>query len=91
MLRAVFLSIVVFLLFVPATAQEPARLVLVETLAMDVKRRTVADLTAEDFRLSVGGEQASIESFDLHCPVGAADDPQMLKRDDPAPTRIALI
>jgi VWFA-related protein len=52
------------------------RLVLVETLVMDGDRRTVPDLPKEDFELKVNGESVQIDTFDVYCPIGAADDPQ---------------
>ena len=90
MLRVTLLSFVAISLLVPGvvTGQEGHR-VLVETLAMDVERRTVADLTQEEFQLTIGGKPMPLESFELLCPVGAAADPAMHKKDDPAPPPIA--
>ncbi|RKZ13036.1 hypothetical protein DRQ53_13935, partial [bacterium] len=90
MLRVTLLSFVAISLLVPGVVigQEGHR-VLVETLAMDVERRTVADLTQEEFQLTIGGKPMPLESFELFCPVGAAADPAMHKKDDPAPPPIA--
>ena len=58
-----------------APSEEVAvRLVLVETLVMDGDRRTVPDLPREDFELKVNGESVPIDTFDVYCPIGAADD-----------------
>jgi len=101
MLRATVLSIALISSLAPGfgAAQEPARsdvrereqarLVLVDTLAMDVERRAVADLTAGEFLLTVGGKTVPIDTFDLLCPVGAAADPKPHRNDDPSPALIS--
>ena len=101
MLRATVLSIVLISSLAPGfgAAQEPprpdvqereqARLVLIETLAMDVERRTVADLTVDEFLLTIGDKVVPVDTFDLLCPVGAAADPKPHRNDDPTPTLIA--
>ena len=80
----VFLVACLFVLLVPAVAQEPAQigltekedvaLVLVETLVTDGDGRTVPDLAQDDFQLSVNGEVLKPEAVDVTCPGGAMDD-----------------
>jgi len=58
------------------TEDVQVNLVLLETLVMDAQDRTVPDLTKDDFRLSVRGRPVEIDTFDVLCPAGVADDPK---------------
>jgi len=86
----VFLVACLFVLVVPATAQEPdhdpaqigliekedVALVLVETLVTDANGRTVPELAREDFQLSINGQVTDLAALDVICPGGALDDAQ---------------
>jgi len=50
------------------------RLVLIDTVVVDRDGRTVPDLTASDFEIFVDGVRRPIDTLDLSCPTGAADD-----------------
>jgi VWFA-related protein len=58
-------------------------LVMVETLVLDGKGRTVPDLTEEDFVLTVQGRAREIDEFDVSCPAGAAEEPTELDPKNP--------
>jgi len=58
------------------TEDVQVNLVLIETLVMDGQDRTVPGLTKEDFRMTVRGRPVEIDTFDVLCPAGAADDPK---------------
>jgi VWFA-related protein len=87
-LNTVFLVACLFVLAVPATAQDPDQepakigliekedvaLVLVETLVTDAGGRTVPGLVEADFQLSVNGQVTQLEALDVSCPGGALDD-----------------
>jgi len=67
------------------------RLVLVDVVVLDRHDRTVPDLTAEDFEVFALGEPVAVDTVDLDCPVGVADEPQPTRRADahdalPAPS-----
>ena len=85
----------------PAASQDPidlgtserttVRLVLVDVVVLDRADRTVPGLTAEDFEVFALGERVSVDTVDLDCPVGAADEPHPTRRADshaslPAPS-----
>ena len=68
MLRVTLLSFVAISLLLPGVViGQEGHPILVETLAMDVERRTVADLTQEEFQLTIGGKPMPLESFELLC------------------------
>ncbi len=50
------------------------RLVLIDTVVVDADGRTVSDLGIEDFEILVDGDPKSIDTLDLNCPGGSADD-----------------
>ena len=56
------------------------KLVIVDTLVMNKQGVTVPDLTQDDFKLTIGGEDVEIDTFDLHCPGGAVADPLEVKK-----------
>jgi VWFA-related protein len=67
------------------------RLVLVDVVVLDRQDRTVPDLTAEDFEVFALGEPVGVDTVDLDCPIGAADEPLPMRRADthdalPAPS-----
>jgi VWFA-related protein len=78
--------------------EERVNLVMVETLVLDKQGRTVADLTKDDFELTVQGRPVPIDVFDVTCPEGGVPDPKNIQRGerrDPIapeqPRRIALV
>ena len=56
------------------------KLVIVDTLVMNKQGVTVPDLTQDDFKLTVGGEDVEIDTFDVNCPGGAVADPLEVKK-----------
>jgi VWFA-related protein len=76
----------------PAASQDPlehgtsekttVRLVLVDVVVLDRQDRTVPDLTAEDFEVFALGKPVSVDTVDLDCPIGAADEPSPTRRAD---------
>ena len=64
------------------TEQVEVRLVLIDALVVDRKGRIVPDLTLEDFELQVGYRPHSIDTLDVFCPSGAAEDPRPVARAD---------
>jgi VWFA-related protein len=88
--RAVTVLLVAFLSSVglshaaqPTEAVDPAiqehvrvRLLTVDALVIDAEGRTVPGLTQQDFQLDLGGKMRPIETFDVACPIGAAEDPK---------------
>jgi VWFA-related protein len=52
------------------------RLVTVDVVALDTAERTVSDLTKADFKLLVDGREMPIDTLDVRCDGGAADDPK---------------
>jgi VWFA-related protein len=64
------------------------RLVLLDVVVVDGDGRTVPDLTKDDFEIVVGVEPAAIDTLDVHCPVGATEEPREVRgsrRRTPAP------
>lgn len=57
------------------TEKVDVRLVLVDAIVVDKRGRTVPDLTAEDFLLSVNGKAVPVDTLDVSCAEGALDDP----------------
>ena len=51
-------------------------LVLIDTVVLDGKDRTVPDLTLADFEIIVGHARIPIDTLDVACPGGAMDDPR---------------
>jgi len=92
MRRVAFLTVLALLLLLQVSSgaqqatDEPADsgttedvqvdLILIETLVMDDKDRTVPNLTKEDFRMTVRGRPVEIDTFDVLCPAGDAADPK---------------
>ena len=58
------------------------RLVLVDVVVLDRHDRTVPGLTAEDFEVLALGKPVGVDTVDLDCPVGAADEPHPMRRTD---------
>lgn len=58
------------------------RLVLVDVVVLDRHDRTVPGLTAEDFEVLALGKPVGVDTVDLDCPVGAADEPHPRRRAD---------
>lgn len=56
------------------TEQVRVDLVLLETLVLDAKGRTVPGLTKDDFILTVQGRSVPIDVLDVDCPGGAVDE-----------------
>jgi VWFA-related protein len=56
------------------------RLVLIDVVVLDQHDRTVPDLTAEDFEVWALGEQVTVDTVDVDCPIGAADEPHPMRR-----------
>ena len=90
MKRPILLCLLALLMLAPATAQDDPQpvdleervdvdLVLVDTVVLDRKGRTVPGLTRDDFFLSVQGQAQNIDTFDVDCPDGALDDPLVVK------------
>jgi VWFA-related protein len=63
------------------TEQVDVTLVMIDTVVMDGKGRTVPDLTREDFVVSIGKAEAEVATFDVNCPIGAFDDPINLTKE----------
>jgi VWFA-related protein len=79
----------------PGLAQEPApeerpleadlveevavRLILLDAVVVDGEGRTVEGLTKDDFQIVVGGKASEIDTLDVDCKPGAADDPRGVK------------
>jgi VWFA-related protein len=59
---------------VGVTEQVRVGLVLLETLVLDGRGRTVPGLTRDDFILKVNGNRVPIDVLDVDCPAGAVDD-----------------
>jgi VWFA-related protein len=55
------------------------RLVLVDAVVLDRNDRTVGDLSAEDFEITVDGRRRPIDTLDVSCAAGALDDPRAVK------------
>ena len=73
------------------TEKTTVRLVLVDVVVLDRDDRTVPDLTAEDFEVWALGESVTVDTLDLDCPIGAADEPHPTRKADarealPAPS-----
>ena len=58
------------------TEDVQVNLILIETLVMDGQDRTVPGLTKDDFRMTVRGRPVEIDTFDVLCPAGVAEDPK---------------
>jgi len=56
------------------------RLVLIDALVVDKDGRTVPDLTIDDFEIAVDSELRPIDTLDVNCDAGQADDPRGVKR-----------
>ncbi len=56
------------------TEQVRVNLVLLETLVLDRKGRTVSDLTRDDFILKIQNRRVPIDVLDIECPAGQVDD-----------------
>ena len=85
-----------------AVAQQPAepldlqqqeevevRLVLVDVVAVDREGRTVPDLTIDDFELTAGGEIVAVDTLDIDCPGGRAEDPRGVRHASRRPEPVA--
>ncbi len=59
---------------VPKTEEVEVRLVLVDVLVLDAQGRTVPRLGREDFLATVDGEEVPVDTLDVDCPEGGADD-----------------
>jgi VWFA-related protein len=59
---------------VGVTEEMRVGLVLLETLVLDGRGRTVPGLTRDDFILKVQGKRVPIDVLDVDCPSGAVDD-----------------
>jgi len=55
------------------------RLVTIDAVVLDHDDRTVPDLTKEDFLLKIDRKTVPIDTFDVACPIGAADDEEGLR------------
>jgi len=62
------------------------RLVTVDVVVLDRDDRTVAGLGVDDFVLYIDGKEASIETFDVACAFGGADEPTALPPGKQRPT-----
>jgi len=58
------------------TEKVEVRLVTVQVLVLDRKNRTVPGLTAEDFDVTVDGTPVPVDTLDVSCPAGMAEDPK---------------
>ena len=56
------------------------RLVTVDAVVLDRDDRTVPDLTRDDFVLKIDRKPVPIDTFDVACPIGRADDATGLRR-----------
>lgn len=65
------------------------RLVLVDVLVLDRDERTVPDLSAADFEILYGGEILAVDTLDVDCPAGRADDPRGVRHASQRPEPVA--
>ena len=92
-MKATSAALICLLLFFPAAAQEQqapldldqhedveVRLVLIDALVVDKDGRTVPDLTIDDFEVAVDSELRPIDTLDVSCDAGRAEDPRGVKR-----------
>jgi VWFA-related protein len=81
------------------TEKVEVRLVTVQVLVLDRKNRTVPGLTAEDFDVTVDGTPVPVDTLDVSCPLGMAEDPKAASASavrqaptaGPAERRIVLV
>jgi len=59
--------------------EEKVRLLLMDLVVVDKKGRTVPDLTADDFEIVVRSRKRPIDTLDVDCPAGAAEDPRAVR------------
>ena len=62
--------------------KERVRLMLLDVVVVDKQGRTVPDLTLDDFEVISAGAVRPIETLDVNCPGGWAEDPRAV--NDPA-------
>ena len=67
---------------VGTTERTTVRLVLVDVVVLDRQDRTVPDLTAEDFEVFALGKPVDVDTVDLDCPVGVAEEPLPMRKAD---------
>jgi VWFA-related protein len=65
---------------VGATASAEVRMVLTDVVVVDRDGRTVPGLTAADFDVIAGGRPVAVDTVDLDCPDGAAEDVDPVRR-----------
>ena len=63
------------------TEQVRVNLVLLETLVLDRRGRTVSDLTHDDFILKIQHRRVPIDVLDVECPAGRVDDARNVEWD----------
>ena len=51
------------------------RLAILDVIVLDRRGRTVPDLRPDEFEVTVNGRDVEIDSVDVSCPIGKADDP----------------
>jgi VWFA-related protein len=80
------------------TERVEVNLVLIETLVLDSKGRTVPDLTKDDFDLVVQGRSVPVDVLDVTCPAGEIPEPVSIPMKEPrvpavpdAPRKIVLL
>jgi len=79
--------------------EQKVRLLLLDAVVVDRHGRTVPDLTLEDFEVISRGRELPLDTLDVNCPAGRADDAVSVrhpsKRSAPAapdaPRRIVLV
>jgi VWFA-related protein len=59
--------------------QVEVRLVLIDAVVLDRHDRTVPDLGMDDFEITVDGRRHPIDTLDVSCAAGAADDPRSVR------------
>jgi len=69
--------------------QVKVRLVLLDVLVLDAQQRTVPDLTREDFEILSGGNRVDIDTLDVACPGGAAEEPVGVRHASRRPGAVA--
>jgi VWFA-related protein len=65
---------------VGATESAEVRMILTDVVVVDRDGRTVPGLTAGDFDVVVGGSPTPVDTVDLDCPGGAAEDVASVRR-----------
>ncbi len=63
--------------------KEEVRLMILDAIVVDGDGRTVPDLTLEDFEVvNKGGRRVPVDTLDVSCDAGRADDPRSVRRAD---------